>query len=190
MKITGAKLAVKKLRGLDNKINQAASNGINRTATKARTEAIDAITDKYTLSASYVNGKLKVVARSSPLNLRATIASNTVATLLDRFQSVDSKDGVKVRVRRSSGMKTINGSFRVKNLTYSGTTGIAMSKVDARRYYKSQGLNGLANKIKGDRGIHVLHSMSINQIFETIKDDIAPNVQAFLLRTFLRNLDK
>lgn len=192
MKITGVDLVSKKLQGTSAKINSAASNAINRAATQGRTDGVNAIVDKYTLDKNYVSARIAVVSRASPTNLNAVIQSATRATLLDRFQSATVSGGVKVRVRRSGGNKTINGAFRVKNLKGSLTTGIAMTNANAARYYADVGLSVLAAKVKSkpEKGIHVLHSMSINQIFNTIRLDIEPNLRGFLQRTFMENLNK
>lgn len=196
MEIIGIDLVDKKLRGFDNKINQAASNAVNRTATYARNQGIDEIVARVTLKRPYVTARIKVITRSSPVTLRAVIASQTRATLLDRFDSLNGRNGIKVRVLQSQGYKTINGSFRVKNLRGSRSTGIAVSNAVAAKYYADKyaqsGLQlfaSLAAKTGSKKGgIHVLHSMSIDQLFRTARVKIKPNVDAFLMKRFLENI--
>lgn len=200
MEIKGIGLVTSKLKNLDNKINVAASNAVNRTATRARQDAVDILLTRVTLKRSYIAKHIKVVGRSSPDTLRAVIHSTARATLLDRFASVKVKGGVKVRINRSGGYKTINGAFRVRNLRGSHSTGIAITNVAAARYYKDKAIQSghamfstLASKaaakaVSNPGGIHVLHSMSVNQMFNAAKPDIKDGIQAFMQQTFLRSL--
>jgi len=200
MKISGDKLVINRLKGFDDKINQAASNAVNRAATLARNEGIDLILERVTLSKAYVSGRVNIASRSSPTTLRAVIQSTTRATILDRFDSTSVKGGVRVRVNRSGGYKTISGAFMVKNLKGSHSSGIALSNKAAARYYKEMSgkssnplinakASKLANKAKANPGgIHVLHSRSINQLFESVREDIQPTINTFLQATFLREL--
>jgi len=188
--------------GLNNKVNQAASNALNRTATKAKDDSINAILDLVTLKPQYVKQRLTVANRASPVNLRVTIQGVTRATLLSRFDHIKVSDGVKVRVNKKGGFQLIKGAFMVSGLKGSLATGIAMNNRSAAAYYAkaaagsdSQLVKAKAIKLAGlaatkPGGMYVMHSRSITQLFTSIKDDVKPTALLFLERTFLDNINK
>ena len=181
------------VRDWDSKINSAAANALNRAATKARNDSVSEIFNRTTLS---------VAGRASPSNLRSIVQGVNRATLLSRFDYIKTSAGVKVKVNNRGGFKLIKDSFVVTNLRGSTSTGIAMSNVRAAAYYADAAIGGGSQAVKRKAiklaikaktkpgGIHVLHSRSITQLFESVKVDVSPSVQLFLERTFLDNLGR
>tara|TARA_R110002124_G_scaffold47290_1_gene140903 strand:+ start:1461 stop:2078 length:618 start_codon:yes stop_codon:yes gene_type:complete len=190
------------VRDWDSKINSAAANALNRAATKARNDSVSEIFNRTTLSGSYVKERLTVAGRASPSNLRSIVQGVNRATLLSRFDYIKTSAGVKVKVNNRGGFKLIKDSFVVTNLRGSTSTGIAMSNVRAAAYYADAAIGGGSQAVKRKAiklaikaktkpgGIHVLHSRSITQLFESVKVDVSPSVQLFLERTFLDNLGR
>ena len=191
-----------KVKGMDNVVNQAASLAVNKATTFARGTSIDHMLREVTLQESYIKKHIRVASRASPNNLVAQIDATARGTLLDRFNNIDAgKKGVKVQVNKGSSFKLIRASFKVTNLRGSSSTGIAMRNTDALRYYEdviSQG--GASSKLRAKvariarkagskpRGIEVLHSRSINQMFLNIREDVKPLVDSFMNREFKKDI--
>lgn len=184
-------------------VNSAASNAINKTATFTKSKSIDLIMDEVNLSKDYVSSKMSVVARASPANLRAIIQASDKATLLTRYPNSKVKDGMRVSVDKGTGFRTLKNAFTVTNLSYSNSTGIAMRNRDAAAYFKHAASSGkrtgkksrklqrrLEAARKNPRGIYVLHARSVNQVFTSVRENVADDVKIFMADEFLKQFER
>ena len=183
--------------------NRAASTAINKTATFAIKETIEAMMGEVTLEESYIKKHLRTVARASPANLRAVIQANERETNLTRYKYSQSKAGVSVAVNRGQ-FRTIKKAFYVTNLRNSGTSGIALRNRDAVEYFTRalrKGYGATAKKraklarirqkaANKPNGIEVLKSRSINQLMLSVREDIQPQIRQFLIDEFVKDFFK
>jgi len=193
----------KKVRNRDKVINSSAANSLNKGATFSKELSSSLITKEVGLSQGYVRGKIRTVARASPTNLRAIIRASTRSTLLTRYPYSSTTTGVRVTVNKSAGPKLIKGAFVTKPLKNSGARGIAVNFDTAIRIFRqgekskarSQKLQRIlrlaANaKRRGKRGLYVLQSRSINQLFTTIRVTVQPKTIQFIETEFLEQLQR
>lgn len=201
--IDGISLLKKNLVKRSANIDRYLSDTVNKTTTFARDKAVDTITSRVVLPGPYVKQRLKVISRASPRKPRAIIQGKTRATLLSRYPYLKSEKGVKVRVNADEGYKDIKQAFIINGLRGSFATGIAMRNEIAYQYYKSLNFTGEGRQAKiaklnrlkkkarrRPKGIYVFHSRSINQLFDSVRKDIEPELKAFMAKDFLRRLNK
>lgn len=188
-----------KIRANDTVINRAASLAINKTLTFTKDLSTSFIIQEANLQRSYVARNLKTAQRASPNNLFGIIRANTRETLLTRYPNQDTENGVRVAVNASGGYRTIERAFRVSNLRGSNANGIALRNIDAAQAFrkaigqrtpgKSRKLQRLiSNARTRPRGITVLHSRSINQLFTSVREDVQPRSNRFLADTFIQDV--
>lgn len=182
--------------------NKAAALAVNKATTYAIREAISDIQEEANLQQAYISKHLRTVSRASSKNLRAVIAANARETLLTRYPYRKTAKGVAVSVG-VTGYREIPKAFIVRGLRGSQATGIALSNKEAlalfeKRFSKGQSTPGKQAKLaklrskakQKPRGIEVLHSRSINQLFTSSRTRIQPQITAFMVREFLADFDR
>lgn len=182
--------------------NKAAALAINKTTTFAIKEAISDIQEEANLQQGYISKHIKTVSRASAKKLRAVVAANARETLLTRYPYRKTAKGVAVSVG-VTGYREIPRAFIVRGLKGSQATGVALSNKEAlalfeKRFSKGQPTPGkqaklakLRSKAKSKpRGIEVLHSRSINQLFTSSRERIQPQITAFMINEFLADFDR
>lgn len=190
-----------RIKANDTTINRAASLAINKTTTFAKDLSVTMITQEVNLQPSYVKRNLKTVKRASPADLSAIIRANTRETLLTRYPYQQTADGVRVAVNKNTGYRTIKRAFRVTNLRGSGASGIALKNRDAVDVFRSnlspatpgkrRKLQKLIAKARSKpKGITVLHSRSINQLFRSTRVDVQPRTLRFMADQFITDLQR
>ncbi|AUR84123.1 neck protein [Vibrio phage 1.049.O._10N.286.54.B5] len=191
------------IRNKSTAVNKAASLTLNKTATATVNKSVELITNDVNLQTSYVKKHLRTVARASPANLRVRIHATARGTLLDRYPSFKTKDGMRVAVNKGSGFREIKNAFRVTGLKGSSSSGIALRNRDAVGFFeanlaktgrtpaKSRKLQRIIAKARTKpNGIEVLHSRSVNQLFLTVRDDVKPYTDEFMVEEFLTQFDR
>lgn len=182
--------------------NKAAALAVNKATTFAIKQAITDIQEEANLQQGYISKHIKTVGRASSKNLRAVIAANARETLLTRYPYRKTARGVAVSVG-VTGYREIPKAFIVRGLRGSEATGIALSNKEAlalfeRQFSKGQSTPGKQKKLaklrskakQKPRGIEVLHSRSINQLFTSSRTRIQPQITAFMVREFLADFDR
>lgn len=183
--------------------NRAASLALNKTATYTNQQSVALITKEVNLPQGYVAKHLRVGSRASPANLSTSIFANERGTLLTRYPYMRTSDGIRVSVNKGSGFREIKGAFRVTGLKGSLTDGIALRNKDAVEFFKrslskGQRTSGKTSKLariiaKAEakpRGITVLHSRSVNQLFLSVREEVKPKSDAFLIEDFIAQLNR
>lgn len=178
--------------------NRAAAQALNKTGTYTTDESVKLIVQRVNLDAGYVKKHLGVSDRASPDNLRVIIRANERGTLLTRYPNMKSRRGISVSINKGSGFTELRGAFIIGGLRGSGASGIAMNNKRAAEFFalaaargdstlaKTAKLARLKDKaLNKPRGVTVLSSRSINQLFSTVRDDVLPKAQDFLLEDFI-----
>lgn len=192
----------KRLKSKTDATSKAAALALNKTSTFAIRESISDITSEVSLQQSYISKHLKTVGRASSSNLRAVIAANARETLLSRYPYRVTSKGVSVKIG-VSGYRDIPKAFIVRGLRGSLATGVALSNKQALAFFESRLSTGISTAakvskvaklrekaIKKPRGIEVLHSRSINQLFTSSRVNIQPRIKAYMVEQFLYDLDR
>lgn len=178
--------------------NRAAAQALNKTGTYTTDESVKLIIQRVNLDASYVKKHLGVSDRASPDNLRIIIRANERGTLLTRYPNRKTSKGMAVSINKGSGFSELRGAFVISGLRGSGASGIAMNNKKALEFFELAAASGADTYFKSakvfklkykaaskPRGITVLNSRSINQLFTTVRDDVLPKARDFLLEDFI-----
>jgi hypothetical protein len=164
---------------------RAASMTINSALTKTRTWSQREILGQVNFKATYLNENLTVSRRATQNDLIGTVAGRRRPTTLTRFVTNQGakKSSPKVKVGRNGSAKTLKRAFIVEGrsgnkLLILRTKGIAPEASYKPRRYGPSG------------NLWVAYGPSVDQVFKTVKVDIAPRVTDFLNSEFLRNFNR
>jgi hypothetical protein len=162
----------------------AAAQGINRAAEQTRTLASKAIREQVALKKKYVDERLTIKKAYSD-SLWASISTPVRGMLLSRFPTRPAlsaaaerlprgKRGISVRVKPQGSYKLIAGAFFMR-----------------LRYGKTLGDNlGIAVRPKAGGKPVVRHGPSVSQVFNGVREDIAPEVRGLAQKNVERSLDR
>ena len=178
----------KLLKKVPDETRKAASMAINTTAKRARTAGAKEIRNQVNLRAKYVNDNLTVTRSASRNDLRAVINGRARPVMLHRYvtgwasRSKGRRRGARVSVKRGGASRSLSRTFEMK--LNSGNMAIVMrtdgGEPDAA--YKPRRL------FAGRDDLWVLYSPSVDQLFKTVKDDIAPDMSKFVAKEFKRHI--
>lgn len=185
-----------RFRGKAGSVAKAAADTINKSATFAIKASIEEISRNVTLSPSYIKKHIKTVARAKYNGeLRAIIATNERGTLLSRFKNVQTSNGFRVAVNRTGGFREIKNA-RLMTLRSTGQKVIGLNNVAFARYLQQSGSKpskisrAVKKALRKPRGMSPLHSRSVNQMFESVREDIQPELGRFMRKTFLEDFKR
>jgi hypothetical protein len=178
------------------KIARYARMAINRTAERARVWGAKEIRTQVNFPASYLSGKdsrLYIRKRAVGDNLEAIITGRFRPTSLARFVK-----GSNLRPGRRTTPLTVEvhpgearrlkGAFLVKLRAGNVLTdtkynlGLAIRLQPGQRPRESRGA------VQLDRNVWLLYGPSVNQVWDTVREDIAPKTEEFLRNEFNRLL--
>lgn len=166
---------------------QAARLAINTGARRGRAEGSRQIRAQVNFTASYLNepGRFWVSRFASASELRAVISARTEPTSLARFAAQRTRGGKRAGLRigiKRGGRKTVLRSGFFINLR-SGNRGVAVRRaVVDRLNLRRAGFSARGGK----RGYLLLYGPSVDQVFRTVKDDMAPGVADYTNSEFVR----
>lgn len=174
---------------------RAASMAINDVATRSGLRAIkDKMTDEIDFPSGYLSGdRLKVTQRATPENLLAVITGRKRATSLARFSSgaaVPNSKAAGVNVRVQQGRTTfLKKAFLVRlkkgasltednyNIGLAIRVGPGETVLNKKTVHKSWLVPGK---------VALLYGPSVDQIFATVADDLAPELAEMAANEFFR----
>lgn len=167
---------------------QAAALAIN---TVSQREALPMIRremrDQLDFPEGYLESKdrLSVVRKATRNTLSATIRGRDRATSLARFriggQNPANTRGRGVRLQVKRGQTRVLRKAFLINLR-GGNTGLAVRLKPGESLKNSSGAVELANNV------YLLYGPSVDQVFQTVSGDVAPNVLDSVTNEFLRQL--
>jgi hypothetical protein len=178
--LSGLEAATLRLQDVKNVTPRAAMRAVNKTAEKGNTLASRAIRSQVNLTAGYVKDHLRIAAKATEDNLTARIVAEPRPVLLSRFgatqlwkkgKTVPKRTaGVSVKVKAGGARKKLRGAFFIR--------------------LKDSGALGVAVRVNGSprNEIDVLHGPSVDQVFRSVREDIAPELQDYLTDTFRAQL--
>lgn len=185
-------------------VRRAAARALNRVARDARAEVAKRVREQLNLPGSYVspsNGRLVTMAPATPSFLSTGISAQRRQTSLARFVTAKRKlgrAGVAVSIKPGSSDFLERAFLLPLRRGFGSDTDGPPNMALAIRLRKGETLSKtIAAKRIGNRGLYVLYGPAVAQAFENnagsgIKRDIRPEVEADLVREFVRllNLEK
>lgn len=177
--------------GLSDDIKWAAQRAINRTVDWTRTLAAKKILEQINFPPSYLNPQKKrlvVAKRASADDLEATIVARHAATSLARFVVGNPKRGSGVSVSVKPGMaRYMRKAFLIrlpagKNVESKGNQGLAI------RLKPGEVVRNKNQPRKIASGLYVLYGPSVDQVFRTVREDVAEPSSDHFEKEFLRLL--
>jgi len=202
---------VNNIKGKDVIVLKATKNTIDRSATFSVNTAIKLITDEVNLSRQYLKSGINYVKRPSNNDLTAVVRANVRATLLERYpHSVYGGKGLGKgsvgggTVSVNKGKSTFIKGLRYVTLKGSGERVIGLSNIDALKHFRAnlyKGKGATPLKVKKLQQINLraknnpygrtpLHSRSINQLFESARVDLQPDLKQFMQDNFLKEFNR
>lgn len=169
-------------------IVKAASMAINRTTDHARTLSAREIRRQVNFPASYLQGadsRLTVSQRASATRLEGVVSGRRRATSLARFVVGGGKakgKGVRVGVK-PGGSVHMARAFLMK--LRSGTEGGGNLGL-AIRVKKGARPDNSYKPVKITDGLFLLYGPSVDQVFQTVREDVSKDVGTFLDAEFNR----
>ena len=173
----------------DEQIVRAASRAINSSLDRARVLSVREMRRQVRFPQSYLRGddsRLRVTQRASGHRLEGVVAGRRRPTSLARFVTGGGRNRKPVTVEVKPGRATtIKRGFLINLRRGSGGLG-------------NQGLAIRTDGSKPDRAyrpkkigdnLWLLYGPSVDQVFQTVRDDISPEVQDHLEGEFLRLLE-
>lgn len=183
---------VKKMQNAPIVAERAASLAINSAARRARTMAVNEAKQQVNLPVSYLrskNGGINVTRNARKGDLTAVVSGRRRPVMLSRFVTGWANRGAvnrgaKVRVRKGGSTKLMKRSFAM-NLK-GGNVGLVVRTNGEKPFgaYKPLKLN------KGKSDLWLLYGPSTDQVFNTIREDIAPAVSDYVSSEFTRQFDR
>jgi hypothetical protein len=176
-----------------------ASRALDAGAEHAREKGIDAITKRYNLPRSYVSDRIKV-KQSALTSLESRVSAKTRPVLATRYGAKQATTGAPGSagdpsrgippgqkgagstpwaVRRGGGGKAWRNAFFVR-LKGSGAWGLVA------RYGSGE---GLSDKQDWKQNLDVVHSLSVDQAWRYVRDEVAPEAMALAQEKFLEQLE-
>ncbi|RLA52447.1 MAG: hypothetical protein DRQ98_10160 [Gammaproteobacteria bacterium] len=173
---------------------KAAVLSINKATRRARTAASREIRKQVSLTAGYLNKpeRLWISRYARETNLTARISARQRPTSLVTYgakqlyragkRKARVRGGISVKVKRGGGRRKIKQAFfiRLKRGTeHGGNLGVAVRSLEGLNLKKL----GASNK---SAGIYTLYGPSIDQVFNTVRKDISPEISKYLVQEFNR----
>lgn len=184
---------IKDLNNLDANATKNLAIAINETSEDITRKSIDEIADRVELQKSYISKHLFVEQKATTTNPQAIITGNARGTLLTQYpfeafeKTENNRGGVRVKVNKNGSSHDIQGAFKIRlkaGASRGNSQGIALRNKDALEYFERNLSKGARTTAKQDklnkirrkaaskpRGITVLHSRSINQLFDSIREE-------------------
>jgi len=167
-------------------VPRAASMAINDAARRGRISAKREIMKQVNFTSSYLggekDGRLKIKQFSRPEMLSAAIEGRFRPTSLTRFLTNQKsmvkrgRQGTWIMGMGPAKLKIDAGSTTMVDYAYllrlrSGNLGFAI------RLRKGESIRGSSKSYPiGDTGFHLLYGPSVNQVFNTVRNDVTPEI--------------
>jgi hypothetical protein len=141
--------------------------------------------------------RLKVTRYATNENLEGTISAKQRAVSLARFaddRTLGGKNGVTVRVKAGGSARQMATAFLVK--LQAGNAGVTQDNFNIGLAIRLKKGEKLGNKIKavpyskGDPNLYLLYGPSVDQVFNTVRDDVTPAITDYMATEFYRQFER
>lgn len=185
----------KEIKSLGADLSRLASMAINTTATRKRTVASRLMRDEVAFKAQYLNskeaGRLSVSQTATRQKLEAAITGRFRPTSLTQFLTSARTAGKRnPTVMVSPGnRKKMDGAFLMKLRRGATMTDSVNNLGLAVRLKKGETLRNKRSYVQISSGLYLLYGPSVDQVFRSVADDMAPETADFLEEEFSRLLE-
>ena len=175
---------------LPEKIRRAARIAINQTADHARTYSANTIRRKVAFPADYLKpstGRLAVRKRATNADLEASIVGRQRPTSLARFVTgtPGRKAGVSAQVAPRV-TKQMRRAFLIKLRAGTANIETKFNMGLAIRLRPGERIENKRQMVRIEKGLYLLYGPSVDQVFRSIRPEVAGNAVTFLEDEFLR----
>lgn len=183
--------AYRSLEDIPEKLISAATRAINRTTERARTASGREIRKQVNLPARYVSDNLFTGQAATSERLERELVGRFRPVSLARFakgtpESTRKAGGVNVAIKPGAA-SFMKRAFLVRLRGTGGDTGANANIGLAIRLRPGETIRNKKLTIATTKsGLTLLYGPSVDQLFQTVRDDIAPDTAEFLEREFLR----
>lgn len=179
------------------KIVRFATMAVNKAVDRARANAARRIRQQVAFPATYLTGedaRLYVKKRAKKDDLEGVVTGRFRATSLARF----TKDTSQAQVRKRGGLtvevkpgeaRFLKGAFLVRLRAGAAKTDTKFNLGVAIRLKSDQRPRNSRAAVELARNVWLLYGPSVNQVFQTVRADVAPETRDFLINEFMRLLD-
>ncbi|MEP2533554.1 hypothetical protein [Shimia sp.] len=182
-------VAVEGLAALDfdevpERVKKFASRAINTTARRYRTKSAKAMREQIAFPARYLtgaaDGRLRIPRFASPEDLSATIRGRGRPTSLATFVR-----GPKVHGRKAPTVEVAAGRREKMNRAFlmnlrNGNLGLAV------RLAPGEKIENKRRMVLMNNGLYLLYGPSVDQVFNTVAEDVSEDAADFLEQEFTR----
>lgn len=172
-KSAGLETMIKQMEDFSSKRRFDAVKAVNKVIVSSRTHAASDITDQVAFPAGYLgsasdpNSRLAVTKKATRNDIEAVISARVRPTSLARFISGSRKPGdIRVNVEKNKISAPMRGAFVVR--LRNGNEGLAQRVHAGHTLRNSYGAKRLSNNV------YLLYGPSVDQVFQTVREDIAP----------------
>jgi hypothetical protein len=175
----------------------AARQAINRATLRGRGWAASEMRKQVNFPASYLTGsdaRLRITKQATNTDLEGVIAGRSRATSLARFSretdpaAARRRGGVSVQVKPGQA-RFMRGAFLVRLKAGAGNTDTQFNLGLAIRLKPGQSVHNKHSMKQLSHNVYLLYGPSVDQVFSTVRDDVAPQIGDFLQAEFLRLVD-
>lgn len=172
-------------------VRNIAAQVINRASDRARTRSADEIRHQVAFPGGYLEGpksRLTVTQRATADRLEGVISGRQRPTSLARFVrngSVGSRGGVRITIRPGTSTM-VHRAFLLplrSGQEELGNLGLAI------RVPRGTSPGNAFRPTKIADGLFLLYGPSVDQVFKTVREDVAPDAARFLESEFVRRLE-
>ncbi len=173
----------------------AAQRAVNRTAERTSTAARRAIREQINLPAQYLTGtdssgrqRLGITKKASGADLEAVITGRQRPTSLARFISgapAPGRAGVTVQVAPGFA-RFMRRAFVIRLPAGSGSVETKNNLGLAIRLRPDEVIHNKRVMRQVEGNLYLLYGPSVDQVFNTVREDVAPGAEAFLADEFIR----
>lgn len=182
---------LKDISNLKETVIVAARQAVNKSLDKTRTASARLIQLQVNFTARYLSpseGRLKVARKASGKNLEGSIVGQHRPTSLARFvrgNATPNRAGVTVEVKPGSA-RFLKRAFLIKLRAGTASIETQHNLGLAIRLKHGETISNKRQMVKISGNLYLLYGPSVDQVFNKVRDDVAPDALTFLEDEFFR----
>lgn len=165
---------------------------INTTTRKSRTLASRRIRDQVSFTATYLadgNGRLSITKSATDGDLEARIRGRFRPTSLARFVTSANSRGARVRVKPGSS-QMMRRAFLMQLRAGNAPIETRSNQGLAIRLKPGERIANKRQMVQVSGNLYLLYGPSVDQVFSSVAEEIAPETSDMLEAEFLRLIDR
>lgn len=191
-KSSGLDEIIKGMQKFSSNVQLDSVRAVNKVIVSSRAGAAGEILQQVRFPSGYLgspsdqNARLAITKKATQKDVEAIISARVRPTSLARFVSGSGKPG-DVRVNVSGGVsKLIRGAFIVRLRSGASITQDSFNQGLAVRTHKGSSLRNSRGAKQIGPNLYLLYGPSVDQVFQTVREDIAPKAVLDLRSEMIR----